>query len=684
MSLDIQPARTDVLRISLIGDVSVSLAGETVDMKSKKLSAILGYISLNNSFAETREHIVGLFWSESDEARARGSLRQSLRRLRCVLKEAGFDGLHTDKTKISLDPQLVDIDVWNVVSQAEKHQVDSALLHTQRYTEKLLEGHEDTDPGFRVWILAFRQSLHERLMRALEEGLASNSQADASKNRIAEAIVNLDPTHELACRFLMHSRASAGDISGALKTYNALWNLLDEEYDMEPTVATMELVAKIKAGDIAQQDCSGVGSQTASNVVSPFCNREQAPVLPALSERPVLIVEPFVTETMPAERNHFVQGFRHTLIACLVRFREWRISEKDSVSNDAGDINPKYSVRTTASMSEASAYIVITLKDLRSESYVWSDRFELQVENWWEMQNRVVRRITTALNIHLSAERLSQITNGPSLPAQLHDQWLRGQSLILNFSPQNWQEASDIFRSVIDEAPRFAPAYSSLVQLGNTAHIAQPGVFRTKPQHDQNLELAKTAVALDPIDSRAQLCLAWAYAFSGRYDLAKMHFDLAIDLNDHDPWTLISAGQGHAFLGDKDRAKPLCDKALDSTLLPNQSHWGYHAGVRFFRGDYHGALDAAKRSGDSLVNNGAWRAASYYHLGEEERAREEASRCLKFVRNRWHSDSKPTDGDIASWILQLFPIRHKSDWQHLKTGLGGAGVPVDTAHHISW
>ncbi len=684
MSLDFQPSRPDVLHISLIGDVSVSLAGETIDVKSKKLSAILGYISLNNALVETREHIVGLFWSESDEVRARGSLRQSLRRLRCVLNEAGFDGLHTDKTKVSLDPQLVDVDVWNVISQAEEYKIDAALLHTQRYTEKLLEGYEDTDPGFRVWLLAFRQSLHERLMRALEEGLAARDQTAASKNRIAEAIVNLDPTHELACRYLMHSRASSGDISGALKTYNALWNLLDEEYDMEPTVATIELVARIKAGDIVQQEDATEDAQRSNNVVLPLHKPEQAPLLPVPSERPILIVEPFVTETMPPERTHFVQGFRHTLIACLVRFREWRISEKSSGVDGDPDINPKYSVHTTASMTDSSAYIVITLKDLHTESYVWSDRFELQVENWWEMQNRVVRRITTALNIHLSAERLSRITNGPSLPAQLYDQWLRGQSLILNFSPQNWQEASTIFRAVIDEAPRFAPAYSSLVQLGNTAHIAQPGVFRTKPKHDENLNLAKTAVALDPIDSRAQLCLAWAYAFSGRYDLAKMHFDLAIDLNDHDPWTLISAGQGHAFLGDKDRAKPLCDKALDSTMLPNQSHWGYHAGVRFFRGDYAGALDAAKRSGDSLVNNGAWRAASYYHLGHKDRAREEATLCLNHVRERWHSDTTPTDSDIASWILQLFPIRHKTDWQRLKSGLGGAGIPVEDANHINW
>ena len=107
---------------------------------------------------------------------------------------------------------------------------------------------DDLDPSFRVWVLAKRQTIHERLMRSLDEGMTSASVPADSKKRIAAAIVNLDPTHEYACRYLMRAHAEEGDIAGALRIYKALWDLLDRDYGMEPSPATEELVANIKLG----------------------------------------------------------------------------------------------------------------------------------------------------------------------------------------------------------------------------------------------------------------------------------------------------------------------------------------------------------------------------------------------------------------------------------------------------
>ena len=65
---------------------------------------------------------------------------------------------------------------------------------------------------------------------------------------LAQAILNLDPTHEDACRRLMRARAMIGDTAGALRVYKTLWDLLDEDYGMEPAEATQKLVADIKTG----------------------------------------------------------------------------------------------------------------------------------------------------------------------------------------------------------------------------------------------------------------------------------------------------------------------------------------------------------------------------------------------------------------------------------------------------
>ena len=64
------------------------------------------------------------------------------------------------------------------------------------------------------------------------------------QDEIATAIVNLDPTHEQACRHLMRAHAEEGDIAGAVRIYKALWDLLDRDYGMEPSPQTEEMVAR--------------------------------------------------------------------------------------------------------------------------------------------------------------------------------------------------------------------------------------------------------------------------------------------------------------------------------------------------------------------------------------------------------------------------------------------------------
>ena len=122
------------------------------------------------------------------------------------------------------------------------------LLNTQRIPDIFLAGFEDLDFSFRNWLFAKRQSIHDKLLRALKRSLSNDRLEDTIKMEVAEAILNLDPTHEETCRYLMRARMGSGDIAGALRVYKSLWDLLGDEYDMEPSAETLELVAEIKSG----------------------------------------------------------------------------------------------------------------------------------------------------------------------------------------------------------------------------------------------------------------------------------------------------------------------------------------------------------------------------------------------------------------------------------------------------
>ncbi len=224
---DLDPDVAGCLSIFSVGRLTLRFKDRLIELRTQKAGAVLSYLALTETKRESRERLVGLLWSRSDEERARASLRQVVRELRSVLEDAGCTGFVASRLSLHLDARRIEVDVESVVHAAESGEVHPLLLNTRRLGERILEGMDDLDPSFRVWVLAKRQTIYEGLMRSLGVRLAAPDIAASAKNRIAAAIVNLDPTHEEGCCHLMRMHAEEGDIAGALRIYKALWYLLD-------------------------------------------------------------------------------------------------------------------------------------------------------------------------------------------------------------------------------------------------------------------------------------------------------------------------------------------------------------------------------------------------------------------------------------------------------------------------
>jgi DNA-binding SARP family transcriptional activator len=664
------------LTVSVLGTVAVSIAGRPIRIKTRKSAAVLAYLALHEQLCETRERLVGLLWSETEEEKARGSLRQTVRELRALFDEAGYQGFHTEKLTLEFDPASIEIDLRAVLREAEGGRAHPLLLDRQRPVETMLQGFEDLDPSFRVWLLAIREAVNRRLLRALELALRNESADAAERGRIAAAIINVDPTHEEACRLLMREKAAAGDVGGALKVYNALWDLLGDDYDMEPAAETQQLVAQIKSGDLERKPAPS-GSQRATG------GRSQL-----RTGKIELALDPFETNEVQPDKLHLVQGFRRHLIASLVRFREWYVTDRAAPLASGPStlpISARYAVQASAYQSGGSVNVILTLREEDTNHYVWSDDFELKLDNWFETQRRIVKRLAMALNVNLSTERLVRLAGESGLSLDIHDLWLRGQSAFLVFDPALRREASDAFAEVMRVAPTFSPAYSNMVQMINTEHIAFPGLLRSRANEEKALELARQAVQLDPIDSRAHLCMAWSHAMSRQYELAVEHAHLASQLNDNDAWTLISSGHIHAYCADFERAQELSRQSFDISPVPSRTQWDYLAKNRFLWGDYAGCLAAASASQDLLIALPGWTAAAHVHSGRRAEAVHDARRLLALIRTRWFGEAPPTDENITRWFLHQYPISRKEDWERLRDGLAGAGLPVSRAEqHKAW
>ncbi|HTA99203.1 MAG TPA: helix-turn-helix domain-containing protein [Bradyrhizobium sp.] len=276
------------------------------------------------------------------------------------------------------------------------------------------------------------------------------------------------------------------------------------------------------------------------------------------------------------------------------------------------------------------------------------------------------------------AKRLvGQRADKSGVSLDLHNLWLRGQRLHLKYDAESWQRAVTIFRDAVRENPMFSPCHSGLVQMNNSEHFVHPGLFRDFGKARATLELAKRAIQLDPVDSRAHLCCGWSYAMALREAEAAPHMKLAGELNDNDPWPLLSSAIFYAFCGSIEKARLRAEQSLALSPAPPRLGWAYHGIIRTLCGDFAGAIEAIDRSEGIARILSAWRAAALFYLGQSDMAQQEARRFLNGIRSYWVGSDAPTDEAVVRWVLQAHPISVSGRWETLRDGLRGAGLPVE-------
>ena len=659
-----QPEQAGVARLAhfeMLGTLRVSIEGRPRPVKSRKSRALLAYLALSPQKWESRVRLAGLLWSEKTDKESRVSLRQQLRGLKRDLGAGGAEVLGSDRLNVWLASELVDSDMAHVFAALNAGEVPELLLERKAVTDDILKDLDDLDPAFDYWLAVQRESYREQLVRKLSALAAAAAKDSEHGNRIALAMRNLDPTNEEACRILMQYHAARGDMTGALRIYSELWALLDGEFDMEPAEETQALVAHIKLTG----GTSGLAEDTPNHWVGP--SREAGNIL--------ILVEPFQNEGLDDSHMRRVAGLRHELIAALTRFRDWSVREAGAIMDEQALAGRKaYVLSATAFAENDEVLVSLMLSREADRTYLWSQRVSIQLKEWLATKLHIIRRIATSLEVQISAERLARTAKVPDQKLDVYDRWLRGNGLIYRWQPKAEIRAEAIFRSILADTQDFAPAFVGLVQILNTRHHIFPGVMRDRQREDEALELAKAAVRLDPMDSRTQLCLAWSHILKGHFSQAAFYYDMALQMNENDPWTLTSCALGLAYCDDKSRARRIADHALEVAIGGAPIHWSYQMCIRFLDGDYTGAVAAAEHAEGGAFFVPAWKAAALAQLREFEAARWSINEFYASVASNWTGRTTASPQSVLDWFCQSFPIHAEADRDRLRGGVVAAGL----------
>ena len=436
----------------------------------------------------------------------------------------------------------------------------------------------------------------------------------------------------------------------AIRTYREFAARLSETFQILPGADTLALIEGIMRGR------EGI-----------------APVLPREPSRPPRVaLGTFAGSSAADPETHLVSGFRSELLVNLSRFREWVVLEAEG---GKGAEQSDYVVSGRYRNDTAGLSVFVTLSEPTTARVIWSEEFAVSAETWFAAQRLLVRKIAAHLQIYLSSDRLLRAISQEDTGESDHGEWLKGEHLLSQWTTEAEDEAAVIFQRIIQRSPEFAPAYASLAGIYNVRHLIRPGSPLDAKEEQRGLELGRRAVALDPLDLRNHLILAWSSAMAGAYEQAAAYYDLAASLNPSSPKLLISCAQGMAFVGSLDRASDLLREAFALAPFLLKHQWCYVASTQALIGDFEAGLAAAQRGENATLDTPGWRAVCLAQLGRIAEARAAFAEQVALVRPQWAGAAEPDTDVVRDWFLNAFPIGRDSDRRKLKQAferMGGA------------
>ncbi|UCG23868.1 MAG: tetratricopeptide repeat protein [Chloroflexota bacterium] len=261
------------LSLRLLGSYQASLGHEPLaESRAKKIEALLVYLALEADRAHRRENLVGLLFPEMPEEKARTNLRQTLTRLRRSIhdREAKppFLLVSRESTRFNSDSDhFVDVTAFQELLRgcAAHHGrrddrcpecMQCAQEALDLYRGPFLDGFFLEDSAtFEEWLLSRREYLREAALAAAAQLASFNERRGnyLTAELAARRQIEMEPWREEAYQQRMRLLAYQGKRGDALRQYDRLAAMLDEELGVEPTSATKRLRRQIATAPDARQ-----------------------------------------------------------------------------------------------------------------------------------------------------------------------------------------------------------------------------------------------------------------------------------------------------------------------------------------------------------------------------------------------------------------------------------------------
>jgi serine/threonine protein kinase/tetratricopeptide (TPR) repeat protein len=182
----------------------------------------------------------------------------------------------------------------------------------------------------------------------------------------------------------------------------------------------------------------------------------------------------------------------------------------------------------TGTLRRAGARLRISaqLVDTHTDFPLWSERFDREMKDVFEVQDEMARRIAEALRVTLSPEELEALSIKPTENLQAYDLYLRGKRYARRQTRQDLEFALQMFENAVAIDASFALAYAA---SANACAMFYWTFSRDQTWVERAREASGKAVALRWDLPEVQVSQAWVLYAASLHDEAVRMLKKAIE-----------------------------------------------------------------------------------------------------------------------------------------------------------
>jgi serine/threonine protein kinase/Tfp pilus assembly protein PilF len=251
-----------------------------------------------------------------------------------------------------------------------------------------------------------------------------------------------------------------------------------------------------------------------------------------------IAVLPFANMSADAGNDFFSDGVSEEIINALTAIRALRVAARTSSFafkgktqdiRTIGDmLGVRYVLEGSVRRSGRKMRITAQLIDAADGYHLWSDRYDRDIEDVFEVQDDIARNIAGALRLVLSEGEHQLIAKVPTQAIDAYLYYLRGRQYFHQFRYRTMLNAERMYQQAIEIDPNYALAYAGLADCRSFVYQYWDPAEENARQAD---EYSRRALELDPELAEAHASRGLALSFLRRFDEADTHFENAMRLN---------------------------------------------------------------------------------------------------------------------------------------------------------